>query len=467
MPKNKTIATYFKCLKLENVRSFGREQPLDLTDENGNLARWTLLLGDNGVGKTTLLQCLGWMRPGYEGSPSSKTLGIGPALPGEDNDVIEGLLRVGKKTDFDILAEICQGSELGKLPNKTFSTTIKALFKGSELKKVVPSWISETSFKKRFGKFNEPFIIAYGANRQMGEQNLGKNELEDTVATRLSGVTELYDVIQILTELDYAARAKNGRGKEQNLLNIFKRSLTKILPGDKPIDHIKIIPGKFIEGEFKRSSVNLRMFSGSVPIQALSLGYQTMLAWVLDLAWRLSHQYPDSKDPLQEPAIVLIDEIDLHLHPHWQLKVMDALAEIFTRTQFIASAHSPLMVQSKPTANFAVVRQEGTEAVIENEPGTVRGWRVDQILNSKYFNIYTSRDQETQRLYKRRDQLTNKSKRSLAEERQLREVEGEILALPVATNPDDIEAMELIREAAQLLRSEKTKKDDSNHKRPS
>jgi hypothetical protein len=466
MPNSKTTATYFKCLKLENVRSFGNEQPLDLTDESGNLARWTLLLGDNGVGKTTLLQCLGWMRPGYEGSQSSKTIGIGPALPGEDNDVIEGLLRVGEKTDFDMSAEICQGSELGKPPRKTFSTTIKALFKGRELKKVVPSWISETSFKKRFGKFNEPFIIAYGANRQMGEQNLGKNELEDTIANRLSGVTELYDVIQILTELDYAARAKNGKGKEQQLLNTFKYSLTKILPGDKAANAIKIVPGKFSEGEFKRSTVNVKMFSGLVPIQALSLGYQTMLAWVLDLAWRLSHQYPDSKNPLQEPAIVLIDEIDLHLHPHWQLKVMDALAEIFTRTQFIASAHSPLMVQSKPTANFAVVREEGTEAVIENELGTVRGWRVDQILNSKYFNIYPSRDPENQQLYKRRDQLIHKSKRSLAEERELREVEGEILALPVATNPDDIEAMELIREAAQLLKSEKNKKDDSNNKRP-
>jgi Na+-transporting NADH:ubiquinone oxidoreductase subunit NqrA len=67
--------------------------------------------------------------------------------------------------------------------------------------------------------------------------------------------------IQILTELDYAAMAKNGKRKEQRLLNTFKYSLTKILPGDKAADDIKIISGKFIEGEFKRSTVNLKIRS--------------------------------------------------------------------------------------------------------------------------------------------------------------------------------------------------------------
>lgn len=465
MSRNKTVASYFKSLKLENVRSFGREQTLDLTDEKGNLARWTLLLGDNGVGKTTLLQCLGWMRPGFEGNPNTKTLGVGPALPSEENEVLEGLLRVGRKTLFEMSAEICQRADLDKLPSKPFHTEIKAFFKSRHLVKAKPSWISETTFKKNFGEFNEPFIIAYGANRQMGEQNITKNELKDTIATRLSGFTELYDVEQTLIELDYAARAKKRKGKEQKLLTNLIYSLTKILPGDKNTDDIEIIAGQFIDDEFKRSTVNLRTFSGSVPISALSIGYQTMLAWVLDLAWRLSHQYPDSKNPRNEPAIVLIDEIDLHLHPHWQLLVMDTLAELFQRTQFIATAHSPLMVQSKPNANFAVIRQTGAEAVIENEPGAVRGWRVDQILNSDYFNIYSSRDPKTQQLYKQRDELFHNSNRSTTEETELRQVEEKILALPTASNPEDIEAMELIREAAQLLKGEKTKKDDSSNKK--
>lgn len=457
MSPKKNVATYFKSLKLENVRSFGSEQFLDLTDENGHLARWTLLLGDNGVGKTTLLQCLGWMRPGYEGSPGSKTLGIGPALPSEENEIVEGLLRVGKKSVFEISAEISQGSKLDTIPKESFLTNIKASFNKRLLNEVKPSWLSESAFQKKFGEFKEPFIIAYGANRHMGNQNISSNELKDTIANRLSSSTELYDVEEILIELDYAARTKKRRGKEQNLLDKLKLSLAQILPNGRVVEDIEIVAGQFTEGEFKRSAVKLRTFSGSVPISALSLGYQTMLAWVLDLTWRLSHQYPDSKDPRNEPAIVLIDEIDLHLHPHWQLKVMDTLAELFKSTQFIASAHSPLMVQSKPNANFAVIQQKGTEAVIENEPGTVRGWRVDQILNSDYFSIYSSRDPLTQTLYTHRNSLLKNFNRTKEEETALQKVEEEIIALPTAINPEDIEAMELIRQAAELLKNENKK----------
>lgn len=53
-------------------------------------------------------------------------------------------------------------------------------------------------------------------------------------------------------------------------------------------------------------------------IAELGFGYQTTLAWVVDLAARLTAAYPESDDPLGEPAVVLLDEIDLHLHPRWQ-----------------------------------------------------------------------------------------------------------------------------------------------------
>ena len=61
-------------------------------------------------------------------------------------------------------------------------------------------------------------------------------------------------------------------------------------------------------------------------MSALSLGYRTTAGWVVDLAWRFINRYPESPNPLAEPAVVLIDEIDLHLHPRWQLRIMKDLS---------------------------------------------------------------------------------------------------------------------------------------------
>src|SRR5437879_1258634 len=103
---------YFTSLELESVRCFGQPQKLDLTYGSGNPEQWTLLLGDNGVGKTTLLQCLSWMRPvpvqksGYEGPASLKKGALGPALQNEENEVLEALLRSGKPVKLTLSADL-------------------------------------------------------------------------------------------------------------------------------------------------------------------------------------------------------------------------------------------------------------------------------------------------------------------------------------------------------------------------
>src|SRR5262245_37275507 len=112
------------------------------------------------------------------------------------------------------------------------------------------------------------------------------------------------------------------------------------------------------------SGVRFETPYGIVPLNGLSLGYQTTLAWITDLAIRLYDRYPDSPNPLAEPAIVLIDEIDLHLHPHWQRRLIADLTPHFPKVQFIATAHSPLMVQATIDANLAVLQQKERQVII-------------------------------------------------------------------------------------------------------
>lgn len=460
----RNAAIYFTSLDLESVRCFGKSQRLDLTDDSGNPARWTLLLGDNGVGKTTLLQCLSWMRPvfvaksGYEGPIPLRRGPLGPALQDEENEIIEGLLRSGKSTELTLHADLSFGKDLSSCNEgtrrsrskaKKITTGIQFLYtKKGELRDYK---LRGNSRIQTLRSFHEPLIITYGANRQVGRQNLDFSNLEDPIAARLSELTELYDAEEILNKLDHAAAKKRYKGIENRRLETVKEILARVLPDINTARDIKILAPK-IETESSLSGVRFKTFSGVVALSALSLGYQTTLAWTIDLAWRLFRHYTESRNPLAEPAIVLIDEIDLHLHPLWQRTIMDDLSVLFSNTQFIATAHSPLMVQSAPTANLAVLHKKNNEVLIENDPEIARNWRVDQILNSELFNLPNSRDAKTERLFAERSQLLGRIQRSPAEERRLKDIERELAYLPTAQDPEDQRAMDLVRKAAAILK---------------
>ena len=83
----------------------------------------------------------------------------------------------------------------------------------------------------------------------------------------------------------------------------------------------------------------------TLPVRLLSDGEQGVLAMVLDLTRRLAQANPEMNDPAAEAeAVVLIDEIELHLHPAWQRRIVRNLIRTFPRCQFIATTHSPQVI---------------------------------------------------------------------------------------------------------------------------
>ena len=91
----------------------------------------------------------------------------------------------------------------------------------------------------------------------------------------------------------------------------------------------------------------------------LSDGERGVLALVLDLARRLSQANPSLDDPLSEGhAVVLIDEIDLHLHPKWQRKIVHNLTKTFPRCQFIATTHSPQVIGEVPHERIHIISDD-------------------------------------------------------------------------------------------------------------
>ena len=194
---------------------------------------------------------------------------------------------------------------------------------------------------------------------------------------------------------------------------------------------------------------------GWVPMMQLGYGYRTVIAWVVDLVSRLVERYPDSKDPLAEPAVVLVDEIDLHLHPKWQRTIISYLTERFPNTQFIVTAHSPLIVQAAAgvEANLALLRREGDRVVIDNDVDRIRNWRIDQILTSELFGLDSARPPQLDEKLAERRAILSKSKLSKGDKESLDRLEREIGPMPVGETFDEAKRMtDLLEENRRLLK---------------
>ena len=445
---------YFSVLELENVRCFGESQFLSLTDNEGNPVQWTLILGDNGVGKTTLLQCLAWMRP-IRADIKPKLVSLESALSNEENSTLNSLIRIGS----DVRARLEVSFSVGRTirnqdrqqDTKDVRTGIELRSKGGKLeqaKQLKPTRLEPTEFERIFP--SDLVIFAYGATRRSGTLKMEGGELSDSLASIFRSSAELYDAEDVLLNLDYRA-AKSMSDRDKCRLQQVKQVLAAVLPGVRHEDNIQILGPEIPGRSSEPSGVRFTTPYGAVELSALSLGYQTTLTWIADLALRLYERYPDSPNPLSEPGIVLIDNIELHLHPRWQRRMMEDLSKWFPAIQFVATAHSPLVVQAVEGGNVAVLREVNGQVTIKMHRESVNAWRADQILASDLFGV-PSRSREIEMLVGKRNDLLDKACRTPAEDERLGLVEQKLERLRTAEDPEDQAAMDLIRRVAAELR---------------
>ncbi len=129
-------------------------------------------------------------------------------------------------------------------------------------------------------------------------------------------------------------------------------------------------------------------------------------------------------------GVILIDEVDAHLHPFWQREIGLRLRRVFPRMQFIITSHSPFVAQAASDGGLFVLRPAADGAVEVQKPiESVRGWRVDQILTSPLFGLDATRDEETESLIRRHADLVARrtwGKLTGAEERELATLADEL-----------------------------------------
>ncbi len=192
-------------------------------------------------------------------------------------------------------------------------------------------------------------VFAYNAARRISTTGISEDST-DPISNFFGEESKLTNAEEWLIQADYLSY-KDSKYKKR--YEIIDKVLSKLFEGE--VYYI------FIELKAGVPKVFFSTVYGDVNLHELSLGYKTTIAWMVDFAKGLLDHYPGSPNPLAEPAVCLVDEIDLHLNPKFQRNIIKFLTDTFPNTQFIVTAHSPLVVQAAEDyqANLIVLKREG------------------------------------------------------------------------------------------------------------
>lgn len=229
------------------------------------------------------------------------------------------------------------------------------------------------------------FLVGYGANRTVElpeyfKPSKRKSGPKDRQIKIQSLFEETYQLIPLNAWLP--GMRKNNRGRYVQFINLLAK-----ITGDQNFKITEELDGdQFI---FEKDGVR-------IPFDALSDGYRAFVGWVGDLLYHIEKSAPSGKKLVDNEGIVLIDEIDLHLHPAWQMKLLPLLAKALPNIQFIVTTHSPLIVGSIEWQNIIYLKhnKEGWTVPCREKRNTY-GLDSDQILVSKLFGLETTRNKET------------------------------------------------------------------------
>lgn len=238
-----------------------------------------------------------------------------------------------------------------------------------------------------------PIIAYYGAQRSIAPQRKGlnaknlrkKSSRKDAYEFALSGslnyqkmvdwllVEEKLQSDQIISRHDFGYKTLACRTIElamQTMLRGFSNLRTKVSP-------LRVLVDVRTKDGVKTCQVD----------QQLSDGYRTVFALVLDLVSRLlkangSISGITPKEVLGSEGIVLIDEVDLHLHPRWQQTILTDLLETFPGIQFIVTTHSPQIVSSVPTKCIRLLTGKGSVAFAEKSEGVESSHILKTVFNT-------------------------------------------------------------------------------------
>jgi predicted ATPase len=389
-------------VKLENVRCF-EHVVLRLT-RGDRPCRWVTFLSENGGGKSTVLQALGLLLAGPEGAQQLLPRPAG-WLRSEDQPgklsvrIHQGANDPGQFGEKKVTRTFgytyfVTGNRPLTIRNKAY--TEPALVESAEKRL---TWLRQNALTSKGRGW---FAVGYGAFRRLTRSSqiivpsLAPQARFTNFRTQFNEDEALSVFEQWMVYLDYRiAKEKDEEARRQKELGV--RAINGVLPEG--------VSFKEVTGEGR---IVFEVNGEHVPTIALSDGYRSVLALVGDLVWRLLQAFPESADPLEEEGVVLIDELDIHLHPVWQRRIASWLRQHFKNLQFIVATHSPLIAAGAGDDALTLrFHLEGGKATVQEVKG-LAAMNVDRVLQSEAFGLVSPYSPDTQTRIDRFDELSRK-----------------------------------------------------------
>ena len=387
---------YIHKVSLRNIRGF-ETLDFDLVRLDGKYAGWTVFTGDNGSGKSTLLKAIavGLLEKGNARSLQNFHRWI---RDGSTHDESSIQLDIVRSNEDDALADSGQKPSSEPFPAKILiknggkETTIQSTIPlGKPKTYQTPDrtiWSSDAAgwFSCGYGPFRRVFGASPEATRHMVAPTTGR------FVTMFQEAASLAEVDQWLRLLDHK-KLENKHAEAEQLALVLELLRDDLMPNGITVDRVDS------DGLWLKDRNGVQLAWGE-----MSDGYRSAAALLADILRHLIGTYgldgltektTEGKTVVKRSGVVLIDEIDAHLHPEWQREIGFWLKQHFPNIQFLVTTHSPLVCQAADANGLFVLPEPGSEAkprpLSDEEYNKVIASRPDTILLSPAFGLQNTR----------------------------------------------------------------------------
>ncbi len=373
-------------MKLERIHLYNFRCFDDLTVDFGK--RLTVIIADNGAGKTALLDAIaiGFGRyltklPGISGRATKDTdLRVAAGERRESFMMLSWEARTrddklivwtgGRKRDSAVSA--------ATIKNQLSEEQLARLSRG--LKEIDDFTLSLVQSETDQQAYFLPVIAYYGTNRAIREEVQRRRGFKKNFSRfdALSGSLEpdsrfraAFEWFNAMEDLERREREKRRDFDYRHPeLQTVRSAIIRLLPVGFSNPRTEVRPLRFVIDRLMPDGC-----TRTLRISQLSDGYRVVLGLTMDLARRMAQANSQMiangmqiMNPLDLPAIALIDEVDLHLHPSWQQRVLTDLMQTFRNTQFIVTTHSPQVLSTVKRENIRVIGPDSSGKVIAAPP---------------------------------------------------------------------------------------------------